>query len=57
MITYHFAVHSKRAGIEDLGFMTLANDSEAITFGEQPAVFSLRCRRRAFSAATARSYS
>jgi hypothetical protein len=35
MITYHFAVHSKRAGIEDLGFMTLANDSEAITFGEQ----------------------
>ena len=35
MITYHYAVHSKNGGIEDLGSMALTNDREAVTFGEQ----------------------
>jgi hypothetical protein len=34
MITYHFAVHSD-TNVEDLGFMGLDGDDEAVGFGEQ----------------------
>jgi hypothetical protein len=35
MIIYHFAVHNNGTGFEDLGFMTLADDSEALVFGQR----------------------
>jgi hypothetical protein len=34
MLTYYFAVHSKGAGVEDLGFMAMADEGEALAFGK-----------------------
>jgi hypothetical protein len=35
MIIYHFAMHVDGAGFEDLGFMSLAGDGDALAFGKQ----------------------
>lgn len=35
MLAYHFRVRNDGARVDDLGFMTLVDDGEALDFGQQ----------------------